>query len=210
MMVADTVLPPNQVADVQLMPDKRLIRAGLLMLPFMTAAFAGETWSRMQDLAIQVKAVPWVLFVLVCFLVARLYTKVDGIAAVSDLAAAERSSKPLRITELSQVPREVRCQIWSYWDENGTGREKIEYVKTTYGVPANVVQRLLERYDVRWRKQVALLYGENPGNEYTAYAGIDPSQIADDVLRLKSGLPIYPVAGVWLCSDCRKRPCRCA
>lgn len=208
MMVADTVLPSSQVADVRLIPDKKLIRAGLLMLLFMTAAFGAETWSTMQDLAIQVKAVPLVLFVTICFLVARLYPEVNKIAA-PDLAAPERSVGPLQITELAQVSREIRSEIWNYWDENGTGREKIEYVRNTYGMPANVVQRLLERYDVRWRKQVAVLYSDNPGNEYTVYAGIDPSQIADDALRIKSGLPIYPIAGVWLCSDCRKRPCRC-
>ena len=200
MTVAETVLPRNQVADVQFMPDKKLIRAGLLMLLFMTAAFGAETLSTMQDLAIPLKAVPLILFVIVGFVVARLYTKVDDI---------EREVKGRQIAEHGQVSRETRSEIWHYWDAHGTGRESIEYVKHTHGVPANEVQHLLERYDVRWRKQLANLYRENPGNEYTAYVGVDPSQTADDALRLKSGLPIYPVAGVWLCSDCHSRPCRC-
>ena len=208
MTVADTVLPPDQVVNVRMLPDKRLIRAGLLMLVFMTAAFGAQTWSTMQDLAIQVKAVPLVLFAIVGFLVTRLYTQLEAISAATDPAVLERSFKP-QITELAQVPRETRSEIWKYWDENGTGRENIEHVKNTYGVPANVVQRLLERYDVRWRKRIANLCADNPANEYATYAGIDPSQIADDALRIKSGLPIYPVAGVWLCSDCRKRPCHC-
>jgi hypothetical protein len=68
---------------------------------------------------------------------------------------------------------------------------------------------LLEHYDVRWREQIATLYSDNPVNEYTDHFSIDGNQVAEDALRLKSGLPIYPVAGVWLCSDCRKRPCHC-
>ena len=200
MTAADTVLAPNQVADVQFVPDKKLIRAGLLMLLFMTAAFGAETLSTMQDLALPLKAVPLVLFVIVGFVVARLYTKVDDI---------ERAVKAGQITEHGQVSRETRSEIWHYWDANGTGRENIEHVKHAHGVPENEVQHLLERYDVRWRKELATLYRENPGNEYTAYVGVDPSQTADDARRLKSGLPIYPVAGVWLCSDCRNRPCRC-
>jgi len=209
MAVADTVFPPDQVVNVGLMPDKKLIRAGLLMLVFMTAAFGAQTWSTMQDLAIPVKAVPLVLFAIVGFLVTRLYNQLEAISAVTNPAVPERSAKPLQITKLAQMPRETRSEIWDYWDANGTGRESIEHVKSAYCVSANVVQRLLERYDVRWRKRIANLCADNPSNEYATYAGIDPSQIADDVLRLNSGLPIYPVAGVWLCSDCRKRPCHC-
>jgi hypothetical protein len=209
MMVADTVLTPNQVADVRLIPDRKLIRAGLLMLLFMTAGFCAATWSTVQDLALQVKAVPLVLFAIVCFLVARLYPTVDKITDGSDRAVGERSIDPRQITELAQVPLEIRSDIWNYWDKNGTGREKIQYVCSTYGMPAPVVQHLLEHYDVRWREQIATLYSDNPVNEYTDHFSIDGNQVAEDALRLKSGLPIYPVAGVWLCSDCRKRPCHC-
>jgi hypothetical protein len=221
-MTADTILASNQFADVRSILDKKLIRAGLLMLLFMTTAFVVATWSTVQDLSIHVKAVPVALFVIVCILVVRLYAKVDEIALVQRTAACaiesvlaphagvpERSVEPAHITKLAKIPPEIRNEIWNYWDKNGTGRQGIDHVSSTYGVPTSVVQCLLERYDVRWRKQVATLYCDNPRNEYTAYAGVDENQIMDDILRLKSGLPIYPVAGVWLCSDCRKRPCHC-
>ena len=209
MVAADTVLSPNQMADVRFIPDRRLIRAGLLMLLFMTAAFGAATWNAVQDLASQVKAVPVVLFVIVCVLVARLYTKVDEIAAAPALAVPVRSATPLQITTVAQVPLETRDEIWKYWDKSGTGKREIEEVRSTYGVAANVVLHLLEHYDARWREQVAMLCCDNPENEYTAYISADGNQAAEDALRLKSGLPIYPVAGVWLCSDCRKRPCQC-
>ena len=102
-MLADTVVPPHQVADARLKPDKKLIRAGLLMLVFMTAAFGAATWGTVQDLAIQVKALPLVLFVTVCFLVARLYPEVNKMALAVDPAVAERSVEPMRMTELAQT-----------------------------------------------------------------------------------------------------------
>ena len=179
------------------------------MLLFMTTAFGAATWNAMQDLASQLRAVPVVLFVIVCVLVARMYTKVDGIAAASDLEVPERSVTVLHITELAQVPLETRNEIWNYWDKNGTGRRQIEDVSRTFDVTATAAQHLLERYDVKWREQAAILYCNNPRNEYTGYIGMDRNQIAEDAGRLKSGLPIYPAAGVWLCTDCRKRPCRC-
>jgi hypothetical protein len=222
MTIADTFRPANQVADAQSTPDKRLIRAGLLMLLFMTTAFGAATWNTMHDLAGQMKAVPVVLFVVVCILVARLYAKVDEIAAVwnttarvaehalaPNLGVSEHSLEPLEITQLAQIPVGMRNEIWNYWDKNGTSKQKIEYVSGVYGLPSNVVQHLIERYDVRWREQVAMLYCDNPLNEYTAHIGVDENQIREDSLRLKSGLPIYPIAGTWLCSDCRKRPCHC-
>ncbi len=209
-LAADTIIPPNQIVDVRLLPDKKLLRAGLLMLLFMTAAFGGATWNAMQNLSSELKALPVMLFVVVCILVARLYSKVDEFAAVQRTAAcAVKPASAQHTMELAQVPLGTRKSIWNYWDENGTGKQTIECVSSTYGIAANVVQHLLEHYDVRWREQVATLYCDNPQNEYTGSIGIDRNQIAQDARRLKSGVPIYPVAGVWLCSDCRKRPCHC-
>lgn len=221
-MTADTIVALNEVAAVRSTPDKRLIRAGLLMLLFMTTAFGAATWNAMQELSIHVKAIPVVLFVVVCVLVVRLFAAVDEMAAVQHAPASaaksvfaanaeiqERSLDTPQITRVAQVPLETRDEIWKYWDENGTGRQSVEYVSCTYSISTNVVQHLLERYDVRWRKQVATLYCDNPSNEYMAYNGVEETQIAEDAHRLKSGLPIYPVAGIWLCSDCRKRPCCC-
>jgi hypothetical protein len=208
-MTADTIFLANQVADVRSTPDKKLFRAGLLMLLFMTAAFGAATWNTMQDLSIHVKAVPVVLFVVVCILVARLYVKVDEIAAVQRAAAcAAEPALGLGVPELSGTA-EIRDEIWKYWDKNGTGRKTIDHVRCTYGISTNAVQHLLEGYDARWRKQVAMLYSDNPRNEYMACIGVNENQVAADALRLNSGLPIYPVAGVWLCSECRSRPCRC-
>ena len=173
------------------------------MLLFMTTAFGSATWNTMHDLAIPIKTIPAVLFVVVCILVARLYAKVDEIMAVQP--AVECAVEPVS----AQVPLETHNEIWNHWDKNGTGRPEIESASHTYGMPANVVQHLLEQYDARWREQVAMLYRDNPLNEYTAHTGIDKNEVAKDALRLASGLPIYPVAGVWLCSACRKRPCHC-
>ena len=211
MVSADTVLPSNQVAGVRFIPDKRLVRAGLLLLLFMTAAFGAATWNAMQDLANQLKALPVVLFVIVCVLVARLYTQVDKFAVARDVQVPEHSVTLLELTELAQVPLETRDKIWHYWDTNGTGKQTLAYVSSTYGMAASAVQHLLENYDVRWREQVAMLYRDNPQNEYIAQLGtsVEGSQIAEDARRLTSGLPIYPVAGIWLCSDCRNRPCQC-
>jgi hypothetical protein len=226
MTLAQTAPPLNQVADVRSIPNRRLIRAGLLMLLFMTTAFAAATWNTVEGLASQMKALPIVLFVVVCILVVQLYARVDEIAVVqhnmacavecaSDplapaaLNAPENSISPLQITQLSQVSPETRNEIWNHWDRSGTGRESIGYVSSAHGIASNVVQHLLERYDVRWREQLVALYQDNPRNEYTAYIGVEKNQIAEDALRLKSGLPIYPVAGVWLCTDCHKRPCQC-
>ena len=69
----------NQTADL------KLIRASLLMLLFMTAAFAGVTWNAMQDLPTVLKpieAIPLVLFSVVSIIVARVYMRADGIAKV--------------------------------------------------------------------------------------------------------------------------------
>ena len=198
MALADIALSSNEVA-VRVAPDKRLIRAGLLMLLFMTCAFGAATWNAVQDLSNQIRAIPVVLFVVVCILVALLYVKADEIARVPEAFSCGE-------TKLAQIPLD---KIWKYWDKNGTGRQGIEYVRSTYSVPAAVVQYLLEHYDAGWREQVALLYSDHPVNEYTAYTGIDTKQLTADALRLKSGLPIYPLAGVWLCSDCRQRPCHC-
>jgi hypothetical protein len=219
MTIAETILPVNQAGDVRSTPDKKLLRAGLLMLLFMTTAFGAATWNTVRDLSIQIKAVPVLLFGVVCILVARLYAKADEIAAVRPMAASAVEpifgpnltvhERTVELSHFAQVPLEVCDPIWSYWDKNGTGRKKIEYVSRIYGMQGNVVQHLLERYDARWREQVAMLYWDNPLNEYTAYVCHDKNQVAEDAVRLKSGLPIYPVAGVWLCSDCRQRPCHC-
>ena len=209
-VAANTILPSSQITELRFVPDKRLLRAGLLMLLFMTAAFGAATWNAMQDLASQVKALPVVLFAIVCILVARLYTQVDKFAAAPNARIAELSA--LHMDKLAQVPPETRNEIWHYWDKNGAGKTAIEHVSSSYGMAASVVQHLLEHYDVRWREQVAMLYCDNPENEYMARLGtsMEGSQIAEDARRLKSGLPLYPVAGVWLCSDCSQRPCRCA
>jgi hypothetical protein len=196
MTITETVFSANQVADTRSISGKKMIRAGLLMLLFMTTAFGAATWNVVQNLSMQVKLIPVVLFVVVCILVARLYAQVEELAAV-------------RPPHFAQVPLEAREAIWSYWDKNGTSQQNIEHVSRTYRVRSNVVQHLLEQYDARWREQVAMLYWDNPQNEYTASIGIDEDQLAEDAVRLKSGLPIYPIAGAWLCSDCRKRPCHC-
>jgi hypothetical protein len=171
MMTARFILTPPPIADVRSIPDKKLIRAGLLLLLFMTTAFGAATWNAMQDLASQIKAIPVALFVIVCILVARLYAKVDDISLMQNsgacavepalapsLAFPERNIPPLPETTVAQVPLETRIAIWSYWGKNGTGRRRVEHVQRTYDVPANVVQHLLERYDVQWREQVAMLY----------------------------------------------------
>ena len=207
MTIADSILPRSQAADVWSIPDKRLFRAGLLLLLFMTTAFGTATWNSVQDLSGFIKAIPVVLYVVVCVLVVRLYATLDKIGAVQH--SVQYAAAPVQAANAAQVPLETCNKIWSYWDQHGTGRPEIEKVRGTYSMSLTVVQQLLEQYDVRWREQTARLYCENPANEYTLYTHIDQNQVAEDALRVRSGLPIYPVAGMWLCSACGKRPCGC-
>jgi hypothetical protein len=106
MTTADSSLPRNQVADLRSTPDKKLIRAGLLMLLFMTTAFGAETWNTMRDLATPIRTLPVMLFVIVCITVARLYAKVDEIAAVQHTASC--AIEPVPVPNLGPPAHSVK------------------------------------------------------------------------------------------------------
>jgi hypothetical protein len=208
-MTQGTVLPSIQNANYPIHNGK-LFRAGLLLLLLMTIALCAAVWNTIQDLAIPVQEVPVVLVGVVGILVVRLYGKVDELEAMHHaVACAGQGTEPPYKFIPGQIAPETRDEIWSCWDKNGTGVQEIESIGSRYGMPANVVQYLLEQYDTRLREQIASLYCDNPHNEYMAYNGIDKTMVEEDVRRLKSGLPLFPVAGVWLCSSCHKRPCEC-
>ena len=65
--------------------DLKLIRASLLMLLFMTAAFGGMTWNAMQNEPIvlkRIEAIPVMLILVVSIIVAHIYMRADQIAKV--------------------------------------------------------------------------------------------------------------------------------
>ena len=76
---------PAQAALTNQSADLKLIRASLLMLLFMTAAFGGVTWNATQELPTVLKpieAIPLVLFSVVSIIVALMYMRAAGIAKV--------------------------------------------------------------------------------------------------------------------------------
>jgi hypothetical protein len=84
-MHSPDTLPANHATLTNLRADLKLIRAALLMLLFMTAAFSGATWNAMQnDLTVlkSMEAIPVALISVVSIIVARMYTRADEIAKV--------------------------------------------------------------------------------------------------------------------------------
>ncbi|MFB3918408.1 MAG: hypothetical protein ACE14M_16890 [Terriglobales bacterium] len=77
---------PLVAGQVQHMPlrlvglEPKLVRAALLMLLLMATAFGGATWNAVQDLTAEVKAIPVLLFVVVCIIVVRMYVEAGKIA----------------------------------------------------------------------------------------------------------------------------------
>ena len=88
-------LPANAtLADLK--ADLKLIRASLLMLLFMTAAFSGAIWNAMQNEPIvlkRIEAIPVMLISVVAIIVARMYMRADQLAKVC--AHAVHDQEPL-------------------------------------------------------------------------------------------------------------------
>lgn len=102
--------PTEDISQLDLAADTRLIRATLLMLLAVTTALGGVTWNSVQDLSVHVKAIPVFLFVVVCIIVARMYIKAGDLARIHAAPALPAGGQTLTSTSASELERRLTVE----------------------------------------------------------------------------------------------------